>query len=152
MKRITALAAVFSLFVVGVLVGGLAVHLYYAEDQRGRGDRGERFRTERFIERLERDLALTPEQRTRIDEILQRARVESDELQHEMVPRVHEHMQQTRVEIRGVLTPEQQEKFDMLHDRYRRRAEHFLLGRGQRRRGPPRRGPPPDDVPRSVDE
>jgi len=152
MKRITALAAVFSLFVVGVLVGGFAVHLYYAKEQRGRGDRGDRFHAERFIERLERELALTAEQRARIDEILQRARVESDELHREMVPRVRGHMQQTRAQIRGVLTPQQQEKFDALHERYRERAEHFLLGRGQRRHGPPRRAPPPDGEPRSADK
>lgn len=155
MKRVTALAAVFSLFAVGVLVGGFAVHLYYAKDQPGRGDRVDRvdrFRAERFIERLERDLALTAEQRARIDEILQQARVESDELHRELVPRVRDQMQQTRVRIRDVLTPEQQEKFDALHERYRERAEHFLLGRGHRRHGPPRRGSPPDGEPRTADE
>ena len=152
MKRLTALAAVFSLFAVGVLVGGFAVHLYYMKDQRQRADGGGRFRVGRFIERLERDLALTAEQRRRIDEILQQARVESDELHREMVPRVHEHMQQTREQIRGVLTPEQQEKFDALHRRYRERAEHFLLGRGHGRRGPPRRGPPPDGESPPTDE
>ena len=152
MKRVTALASVLSLFAVGVLVGGLAVHLYYAKDQRERGDRGGRLHVGRFIERLERDLALTAEQRARIDEILQRARAESDDLQREMGPRVRGHMQQTRRQIRSVLTPEQQEKFDALQERHRQRAEHFLLGRGHRRHGPPRRVRPPDGGPRSADE
>jgi Spy/CpxP family protein refolding chaperone len=146
-SRITALAAVFSLFVVGVLVGGFAVHLYYAEQPRGGWDRGERFRSVRFVERLERDLSLTTEQRARIDEILQQARIESDRLHRELVPRVREHMERTRAEIRDVLTPEQQAKFDALRERYRERAEHFLLGRGARGHGPPRRGRPPGGGP-----
>ena len=147
MSRFTALASVFGLFVVGVLVGGFAVHLYYAKEQPQPGERRGRFHAGRFIDRLQRDLELTVEQRARIDEILQQARVASDQLRREMVPRVRTRMEQTREQIRGVLTPEQQQKFDALHERFRERAEHFLLGRGHRRHGPPRHGPPPGGEP-----
>ena len=47
------------------------------------------------------------------------------------------------------LTPEQQAIFDELHQRHRRRAEHFFLG-GVHGRGfgrHPRRGPPPPPEP-----
>lgn len=136
MSRLTALASVFSLFALGVLVGGLAVHLYHAKDDAGPDRRGRRH-ADFFIKRLEQELDLTAEQRERIDAIMQRAHEEGDALHRELVPRVHEHMEKTRLEIRGVLTPEQQKKFDELQERFRGRAERFFLGSGHGRRGPP---------------
>ena len=146
MSRRAALAVVVTLFVVGVCVGGLGMHLVDTHRVRDSVPPG----GERFIGRLERELNLTDEQRQRIDEIVEQSRREGDALHREMLPRVREHMRATREQIRDVLTPEQQVRFEELNRQYRRRAEHFFLGGGRRGRGrrPPRGGPPPDPPPR----
>jgi hypothetical protein len=149
-KRWIALIAVFALFVVGVGVGVLGTHLFYAKELRRAGGGGA-LGAQRFITRLERDLGLTEEQRRRIDEILEQSRIEGDRLHAEMLPRVRDHMRQTRQSIRAVLTPEQRTMFDELNRRHRRRAEHFFLGLGRGHRGRPgppgRHRPPPPPPP-----
>jgi Spy/CpxP family protein refolding chaperone len=153
-KRSVALIAVAVLFAVGVAVGVLGMHLYYAREiarHGGGGDLG----VQRFARHLDRVLDLNADQRRRIDEILEESRREGDALHREMLPRVREHMRRTADEVRAVLTPEQQARFDELQRRHRRRAEHFFLGRGRGRPGPfgPRRprgpqpGPPPEPPP-----
>jgi Spy/CpxP family protein refolding chaperone len=129
-----------ALFLVGVLVGGLAMRLLDASDPWRPVPR----RAERFIERLNHELSLTPEQHGRIERIMVESHAEADALHEEMLPRVREHMRHTRERIRAVLTPEQQAEFDRLFERHRRRAERFLVGEGPPRH--PRRpgtGPPP---------
>jgi Spy/CpxP family protein refolding chaperone len=82
-----------------------------------------------LVERLARDLDLTPEQRAKIDAILADRRARLDALQRDARQRFEEEGRGVREQIRGVLTPEQQRKFD----------EHDALGRGPfGRRGPPR--------------
>lgn len=147
MKRWVASIAVLALFVVGVGVGVLGTHLFYTQQIRRHGG-GSEFGAHRFLTRLERELNLTADQSRRIDEILVQSRLESDALRLEMLPRVREHMWQTRERIREVLGPEQQARFDELQRRHGRRAERFFLGRGGRRpHGPPPRGGPPDAPP-----
>ena len=58
MKRRSALLAALALLVVGVLVGGLAVHLVHSGQWQRPSGRGNR-----FMERMDRHLSLTPEQR-----------------------------------------------------------------------------------------
>jgi hypothetical protein len=152
-----ALIVVLALFVVGVGVGVLGTHLFYTQQIRRHGGGGA-LGVHRFVTRLERELNLSVEQSRRIDEILQQSRVESDALRHEMLPRVREHMRQTRERIRAVLSPEQQARFDELQRRHGRRAERFFLGRGGRRpHGPPPPlgppdAPPPESPPESPPE
>jgi hypothetical protein len=142
------MAAVLSLFLIGVGVGVLGTHLYYTKQIRPPGGGGHY-----FAQRLEHALDLTADQKRRIDEILAASRAEGDALHREMLPRVRAHMRQTADRIREVLTPEQQARFDELQRRHRRRAEAFFLGPGRPRpHGPPRRrgprqGPPPDRSP-----
>ena len=129
MKRTAALISVAGLFLVGVLVGILGTHLHYAKQLEGPRRPGGRS-AQHFINRLERELDLTAEQRRRIDEIIQDSRAEGESIHHEMLPRVRAHMDQTRRHIRDVLTPEQQVRFDELHRHHRRHWEHFVLDRG----------------------
>jgi Spy/CpxP family protein refolding chaperone len=153
-KRWVALVAVLGVFVVGVAVGVLGTHLHYAREI-GRVGGGGALGAHRFVQRLERELNLTEDQRRRVDAILEQSRREGDALHREMLPTVRAHMDRTAEQIREVLTPEQQAAFDELQQRHRRRAEHFFLGRGGRRshgppgshRRPPERPPepPPDE-------
>ncbi|HET7217717.1 MAG TPA: hypothetical protein VFJ02_06695 [Vicinamibacterales bacterium] len=82
-----------------------------------------------LVERLARELDLTAEQRAKIDAILSDGRTRLETLQRDARQRFEDEGRGMREQIRAVLTPEQQRKFD----------EREALGRGPfGRRGPPR--------------
>ena len=65
-----------------------------------------------FIERLDHDLKLTPDQLHQIETLVRDTHVKMDQL-HEDFRRQHQQLIfQTHDQIRALLTPEQQEKFD----------------------------------------
>ena len=65
-----------------------------------------------FIERLEHDLKLTPDQLLQIENLVSDKRAKMDQL-HEDFRRQHEQLiLQTHDQIRALLTPDQQQKFD----------------------------------------
>jgi len=133
MKRSLAFAYVVGLFLLGILIGGMAMHLHYASRFPPPGPPGPGMRHDdplhSFSGRLERQLDLTAEQKRLIDEIVAESRTEGRALHEEMLPRVREQMQRTHDRIREVLTPEQRERFEELLDsRHGRRAERFFLG------------------------
>ena len=67
-----------------------------------------------LIERLAHDLDLTAEQRTKVDQALASSRGRLDTLQRDVRDRFDAERRTVRDEIRGVLTPEQQQKFDAM--------------------------------------
>lgn len=148
MKRPMAVVAVMALFLVGIVIGILATHMFYARQLRRPG--GPPMVASRFYAgMLERNLELSPEQRSEIDGILERSHERAQELRHEMGPRVRSLMESTTEEIEAVLSPEQQEDFERMRERHRRPLEHLFLGPGGRgrHRGPPGRPPAPEDGP-----
>jgi Spy/CpxP family protein refolding chaperone len=90
-------------------------------------------------------LDLTADQRAQIHQIFDRARPVTDSILAEMLPRLRMAEDSTRAQIRAVLTPEQQRRYDELRQREPRRD----LGPGEGRPGPGTRppgsghGPPP---------
>jgi Spy/CpxP family protein refolding chaperone len=81
-----------------------------------------------IVERLARDLDLTADQRTKVEEVLTARRPSMEALQREVRGRFEAEQRSLRAEIRKVLTPEQQVKFDKNEEERRRFG----------RRGPPR--------------
>lgn len=67
-------------------------------------------RREEYIARLDREVQLTAEQRTQIEEILAASQKRMKQLWEPMEPKVKEEYRRTRREISEVLTPEQQAK------------------------------------------
>ena len=67
-----------------------------------------------LIERLARDLDLTAEQRTKVDQALASSRGRLDTLQRDVRDRFDAERRTVRDEIRSVLTPGQQQKFDAM--------------------------------------
>jgi Spy/CpxP family protein refolding chaperone len=65
-----------------------------------------------FIERMQHELNLTPAQRDQILQIINETRAKVMSLREEFKHQRHETMLQARARVRGLLTPEQQEKFD----------------------------------------
>ena len=75
MTRLVAMGMVLGLFAVGVLTGGFSVQLFH--DFHGHGGERRAVRNghhAHFMERLERDLELTPEQRAKFEEMHERHR------------------------------------------------------------------------------
>jgi hypothetical protein len=139
MNRALAIVTVLSLFVAGIAIGALGMHIYqdrqlrHPDDPPGPG-RG-------FVgRRLHRMLDLSTEQTRRVDAILQRSHEQAMELRDDLHPRVMEIMERAHEEIAGILDPGQRERFQRLLQDNRRRAEQFFLGppggRGHGRRGP----------------
>lgn len=71
------------------------------------------------VRRLERELDLTPEQRARIEALVQETQGRTRQAWQEMQPRLRDEFRRLREDIRAVLTPEQREQFDRLQRRPR---------------------------------
>ena len=149
MKRSIALLSVVAVFVVGVAIGIVGTHLFYAKTFRRPDDGPPGFMGRSFVDRLDRHLDLTADQRRQIDEILRQRREEAESFRSEMEPRLRELFEATEAGIEAILTPEQQERFRQLRETRRGRLDRFLGPRGGRRPHgpPPHRGPPPEPPP-----
>jgi len=87
--------------------------------QRGRGGGGGANRTKEMQQQLTQELALTPEQQTRLSEVFQKTgqqfralREEESEERRQAMRR--DRQTQTRAQIREILTPEQRQKYEAL--------------------------------------
>ena len=65
-----------------------------------------------ILERMDRDLSLTPAQRDRIGDIMRDARFKVVQARRDYQHQRHQLFWQALSAVRGVLTPEQQQKFD----------------------------------------
>jgi hypothetical protein len=102
-----------------------------------------------FIQILDRKLRLTSEQRERIDQIMADGQERVRELRANLEPEMRQELQQTREQIRTVLTREQREQFEQLMKRPARRNErNDVPGQPNRRLQGPREPPRPADEPR----
>lgn len=88
----------------------------------------------RLIDRLDRELQLTAEQKARIQQIFDARRDQLERVQREMRERIEQEQRELQAEIRKVLTAEQQPKFDKWLEQDR--------GRGRGRGRGPFGGPP----------
>jgi len=111
--KFKAAALVFSVFLTGAIVGGLAVHVF--------GDSiwssnaavsSARLSKSELLQQLSRDLNLTPEQRSQIDSIMNGTLADYDRILAPLSPELEQARQQGRQRIRGVLTPDQLPKFE----------------------------------------
>ena len=137
MNRGISLLAVSALFLSGVAIGALGMHLYYANRLAHPGAppaMASRF----FASHLERRLDLSQDQRQAIHEILDDSRREGADLRARLRPDVESLMERTRERIEAVLTPEQRETFDEMRRFERRGIEQLLLGPGPPREWGPR--------------
>jgi Spy/CpxP family protein refolding chaperone len=135
----------FALFVLAVFAAGLAAGVMIgwrlapappAFDRGGfpgpggRGPGGRPPSAARLIDRLDRELGLTAAQRASIEQIFESRREPLERAQREMRERMEREQREFQNEIRKVLTPEQQPKFDRWLEQDRSR------GRGRRGRPP----------------
>jgi Spy/CpxP family protein refolding chaperone len=113
----------FSLFVLAVFCVGLALGLVLGRrmplmpQRTGMfmgppGGPGVRPRGGMLIERLDRELQLTADQKTRVQAIFDGRRSHLEALQRDIAARAEQEQHELQAEIRKVLTPEQQPRFD----------------------------------------
>jgi Spy/CpxP family protein refolding chaperone len=76
-----------------------------------------------MLERLDRELKLTPAQHTRIDSVLTRREADLHALMTETRPRFDSIAHRTRDEIQAVLTPEQRDRFAKIVQEIDRRRQ-----------------------------
>jgi Spy/CpxP family protein refolding chaperone len=135
--RLQATGLLAITFVVGGLVGMASQRVVSAgepgqpervagtPDERRDNDRGRRGRPSILLDTLVLDqLATTPAQRTKIQAILAQRDSQSRKLLESIEPSMHQMMEQTRLELRSQLTPEQNTKLDqIIKERIARRRE-----------------------------
>jgi periplasmic protein CpxP/Spy len=129
----------FSLFVLAVFCLGLAVGLVFGRRMAprppsgtdaflaGRAPGGRGVRPGMLIERLDRELQLTDDQRARVQSIFDARRPRLEAIQRDMAARAGDEQRELQAEVRKVLTPEQQGRFDRWLEQQ---------PRGRRGRGP----------------
>ncbi len=139
--RTTAVVVVLAAFVAGLVVGiaGELVYLihthHYIPSHPGKS------MTQRLVDRLDRELKLDPQQRTKIEAIVEARRRRIDTIWSSVRPAVMQEIDATNAEIEKVLKPDQLEKFKAIETRMRNRVGH---GPGRHERMPPPPPPPHD--------
>jgi len=78
---------------------------------------------ERILERFNSKLNLTPEQKSQVSAILQTSREKIKALQTDIHPKFEEIRNSTNAEIRKILTPDQQKKFDEMQAAWKAKWE-----------------------------
>ncbi len=131
---IIAIIVISVTFVAGVAVGVFGAFVMH---RRG-GDRIPRFASHAMVNRLDRKLDLTDEQREKITVIVERHHQRINSMWRQVRPQVEQELKQANAEIESVLTPEQREKFEKM--KLRVGPMHGEHGRrGDRRRREPTR-------------
>ncbi|MBI3853425.1 MAG: hypothetical protein HY298_24525 [Verrucomicrobia bacterium] len=104
-----------------------------------------------FINRVQRELNLRPDQRARIERIISEGQVRTKEMWEPVAKQMRQEMQQVRERIRAELTPEQRLRFEELLKQRppRKPGEPPMPDRRPRdfRHPPPQGNPPPDGRP-----
>ena len=125
MTKLAAWASLLSLLGVGVIIGGLGMHLLYAGDRgsfehrplRGDGPPGgwhPRDGHGPLVGHLSEELELTDEQVAEIEVLLEQVRAEGERMRREMRPKLLAQMQRAHQGILDVLTDEQRERFETM--------------------------------------
>jgi Spy/CpxP family protein refolding chaperone len=109
LRRTTAL--VVALFLIGIALGALGASLWLRSRPQPMGHYSHPSRAE-IVNRLSHDLDLTPEQRSQIETIVDSAHKRFHALDEQVEPQYDAIRQDTRSQIRVVLTPEQKAKFE----------------------------------------
>jgi Spy/CpxP family protein refolding chaperone len=108
--KFKAAALVFSVFLTGAIVGGLAVHVF--GDRIWASDSSTRLSKNELLQQLSRDLNLNPEQRAQIDSIMNGTLSDYNRILAPLSPQLEQVRQQGRQRIRAILTSDQLPKFD----------------------------------------
>jgi Spy/CpxP family protein refolding chaperone len=108
--RTAAVVVVIVAFIAGILVGVAGDHFYLMRNPH----RATRFSADRLANRLAGQLDLSAQQKTQVQQIIERHRAKIDATMSAVRPQVRSEIDATNAEIDAVLTPEQRTKFAAL--------------------------------------
>lgn len=108
-------------FLLGVVVGGTCVY-YYAWST---GHWHRPFNRQSFVRRLKSELDLSDTQVTQLDRIVDGSTIKVRTAQEQSDAQLNAIRQDTRSQIRQILSPEQTQKFDELVRRWDERRKRF---------------------------
>jgi Spy/CpxP family protein refolding chaperone len=106
-----AVLVVVVAFIAGILVGVAGDHFYLIHSGRLSPRRTARFASDRMADNLGRALQLTPQQKTQVQQIIERHRAKIDAAMSSVRPQVRQELDATNKEIESILTPDQRTKF-----------------------------------------
>ena len=104
-------------FVAGILVGVAGDHLYLIHSGRLFPRRASHFAADRMAEHLGRELQLTPQQKSQVQQIIEAHRAKIDAAMSSVRPQVRAEIDATNADIEKILTPDQRTKFANLRMR-----------------------------------
>ena len=130
-------------FLLGAFIAGAAIG-YAAERAMGHGGKSSRHGSRSPLDRMSRDLDLTSQQRAAFDTILENREKQMRQLWAPIQPQMDSLMKigkvisdSTHQQLKRVLTPEQQVKFDKIRTESRRRGDstrkRWDMGSGKRK-------------------
>jgi Spy/CpxP family protein refolding chaperone len=96
-------------FLLGVLLGGLATHIWGGHIWAARAPLSHR---DQVISDLTRELDLTPQQKQQVTAVIDKKMADIHDLYAPLEPQREQIREKGRDQIRAVLTPEQNAKFD----------------------------------------
>jgi Spy/CpxP family protein refolding chaperone len=122
-------------FLLGVALGGVVGYIFAHHSVSAANTsipKSEPERRARRVEQLTQELTLTKEQSQKLDAILSQLHAEYKSLHEQNAAQVDQARQQCRTQIRAILTPEQEPKFEEFlkrMDEERKRNQQQQLGR-----------------------
>jgi len=123
MKRWKSIVGVLLVFLSGALAGAAVMHRVDRQNVdavlSGRGGAT----ADLVVRRLTRSLDLDPAQRDQVRGIVTETRRDIVEMRKPVQPQVEAAFERSRVRIRAILRPDQQEKFDRIQAERRKRRE-----------------------------
>ena len=108
--RTTAFVVVIIAFVAGLFVGIAGDRLYFHRMFPGRRD----FGSGRIVDRLNKELRLTPDQKAQVQKIVDSHRGRIESLMAPVRPEIRKELDATNAEIKTVLTPDQKAQFEKM--------------------------------------
>lgn len=110
-----------TLFLSGVLVGGVGTWIVADLQMERRWEGGPQAKKEWIMKRLTRELRLTSDQQAAIEPIVTRTQAELLALRVQQRPRVEAIWSASRTAMSAVLSPEQQGRLQAFHEKFQRR-------------------------------
>jgi hypothetical protein len=114
------------------------------------------FLRKEFLENLDREVNLTPDQRARIEQIIREGQERNRQLWERIAPELRKEIAEARRQIQAVLRPNQRPQFEeLMKQRPQRRTEELnspdrSRPSDQYRSLPMREGPPPEGAPQPL--
>jgi Spy/CpxP family protein refolding chaperone len=128
--RREAAVLVFVVFLLGVLLGGVGNHLWGSRVWGNSGGRpGPPPSREQVLANFTRELELTPDQEKQLGSILDDSRSKFHALDRSMDPQRMQIRDESRAQMRALLTPDQQTKFDAFLQRQDQQRKNDGRGR-----------------------